>query len=106
MFLRAQYRVESDFVDFAEPVKPAWKLSRGESVKEGTFQFPVVPFLYERGWRQSFNANGFPGIDEEFRQVEESEGGVSSVYFSRGGGSIRFPNQAASTRPGMKNRSL
>lgn len=38
-------------------------------MKEGTFQTPVVPWLYERGWRQGFNANGFPGIDEEFRQV-------------------------------------
>jgi len=26
---------------------------------------PVVSFLYERGWRQSFNRGGFPGPDEE-----------------------------------------
>eukprot|EP00903_Cladosiphon_okamuranus_P020182 g18525.t1 len=73
-----KYRVESDFVDFAEPLKPAWKLSRGETVKEGTFQGPVTPFLYERGWRQSFNSNGFPGIDEEFRQVTEYFSGTGA----------------------------
>ncbi|CAN0169253.1 unnamed protein product [Scytosiphon promiscuus] len=59
------------FVDFADPPKAAWRLSRGESVKESTFQTPLVSWLYERGWRQGFNANGFPGIDEEFRQVTQ-----------------------------------
>lgn len=64
-----QYPIGTDFVDFAEPLKPTWSLSRGEAVKEGTFQTPLVSWLYERGWRQGFNANGFPGIDEEFRLV-------------------------------------
>eukprot|EP00904_Undaria_pinnatifida_P003185 jgi/Undpi1/12868/HiC_scaffold_7.g02535.m1 len=75
-------RVDNSYVDFVTTVKPAWRLSRGESVKEGTFQNPLVPWLYERGWRQGFNANGFPGIEEEFQQVERfflgtgSEGGT------------------------------
>lgn len=30
-----------------------------------TFKSPLVSFLYERGWRQSFNQSGFPGPDEE-----------------------------------------
>jgi ubiquinone/menaquinone biosynthesis C-methylase UbiE len=34
------------------------------------FRNPAVSFLYERGWRQQFNANGFPGIDKEFEEVE------------------------------------
>ncbi|CAM9144117.1 unnamed protein product [Ectocarpus fasciculatus] len=66
-----KYPIGTDFVDFAEPLKPTWSLSRGEAVKEGTFQTPLVSWLYERGWRQGFNANGFPGIDEEFRLVSE-----------------------------------
>ncbi|KAM7266933.1 hypothetical protein ACFE04_009099 [Oxalis oulophora] len=41
---------------------------------------PVVSFLYERGWRQSFNRSGFPGPDEEFIMAQEYfkpvEGGV------------------------------
>lgn len=68
----SQYQVGTDFVDFAEPPKPRWKLSRGETVKERTFQTPLVSWLYERGWRQGFNVNGFPGIDEEFRLVISS----------------------------------
>ncbi|CAN0152815.1 unnamed protein product [Pylaiella littoralis] len=66
-----KYQVGPDFVDFAEPAKPAWRLTRGETVKERTFQTPLVSWLYERGWRQSFNANGFPGIEEEFQLVSE-----------------------------------
>jgi len=31
-----------------------------------TFQNPLVSFAYERGWRQAFEANGFPGPDEEY----------------------------------------
>ncbi|CAM9328793.1 unnamed protein product [Ectocarpus sp. 13 AM-2016] len=66
-----KYPIGTEFVDFAEPLKPTWSLSRGEAVKEGTFQTPLVSWLYERGWRQGFSANGFPGIDEEFRLVSE-----------------------------------
>eukprot|EP00752_Nemacystus_decipiens_P011491 g10203.t1 len=73
-----KYRVEADFVDFAEPAKPRSELSRADSVKEGNYQGRVVPWLYERGWRQNFNAAGFPGIDEEFRQDGKSSGGGTS----------------------------
>merc|ERR1712039_1011854 len=31
-----------------------------------TFQSPLVSFAYERGWRQSFRAQGFPGPDDEY----------------------------------------
>ncbi|CAN4103599.1 unnamed protein product [Withania somnifera] len=41
---------------------------------------PVVAFLYERGWRQTFNQSGFPGADEEFDMAQEyfkvAKGGV------------------------------
>ncbi|KAH0742722.1 hypothetical protein KY290_030715 [Solanum tuberosum] len=53
-----------------------------ESKPTGTelFRSPVVSFLYERGWRQSFNRGGFPGPDEEFNMAQDyfkvAEGGV------------------------------
>jgi len=34
---------------------------------QALFQSPLVSFAYERGWRQAFEANGFPGPDEEYR---------------------------------------
>merc|ERR1711920_165090 len=40
---------------------------RGAGVE--TFRRPIVSWLYERGWRQSFSRAGFPGADEEFRQA-------------------------------------
>ncbi|KAK4257473.1 hypothetical protein QN277_007056 [Acacia crassicarpa] len=44
------------------------------------FRSPLVSFLYERGWRQSFNRSGFPGRDEEFKMAQEYfkpvEGGI------------------------------
>ncbi|PIM99536.1 Demethylmenaquinone methyltransferase [Handroanthus impetiginosus] len=41
----------------------------GESMPASTelFRFPLVSFLYERGWRQSFSIwGGFPGLEKEF----------------------------------------
>lgn len=35
------------------------------------FRSPLVSFLYERGWRQTFNRSGFPGPDEEFKLAQE-----------------------------------
>ena len=45
------------------------------------FRTPAMAFLYERGWRQNFNAAGFPGIDKEFAEAAEffapcADGGV------------------------------
>ncbi|GAB2289114.1 hypothetical protein Dimus_023416 [Dionaea muscipula] len=44
------------------------------------FQSPLVSFLYERGWRQSFSRSGFPGLEEEFNMAQEyfkpAEGGL------------------------------
>ncbi|GAB2289145.1 hypothetical protein Dimus_023448 [Dionaea muscipula] len=41
---------------------------------------PLVSFLYERGWRQSFTRSGFPGLEEEFNMAQEyfkpAEGGL------------------------------
>ncbi|KAI5654801.1 hypothetical protein M9H77_31988 [Catharanthus roseus] len=36
------------------------------------FRFPLVSFLYERGWRQSFSVfGGFPGPEEEFELIKD-----------------------------------
>ena len=40
------------------------------SMQTGIFRTPAMAFLYERGWRQNFDAMGFPGIDAEFEQVQ------------------------------------
>ena len=45
------------------------------------FRTPAMAFLYERGWRQNFNAAGFPGIEKEFAEAAEffapcADGGV------------------------------
>ncbi|KAL2468020.1 putative methyltransferase [Forsythia ovata] len=46
----------------------------GESMAASTelFRFPLVSFLYERGWRQSFSVlGGFPGPEKEFELVKD-----------------------------------
>jgi SAM-dependent methyltransferase len=35
------------------------------------FRTPIVPFLYERGWRDNFKRAGFPGIDAEYAEVAQ-----------------------------------
>ncbi|EWM24600.1 phosphatidylethanolamine n [Nannochloropsis gaditana] len=39
-------------------------------VTQELFRSPLTSFLYERGWRDNFKTAGFPGIDEEFRDLE------------------------------------
>ena len=51
------------------------------SMQTGLFRTPAMAFLYERGWRQNFQAMGFPGIDLEFAEAAEffalpADGGV------------------------------
>ncbi|PKI64715.1 probable flavin-containing monooxygenase 1 [Punica granatum] len=52
-------------------IKPPWT---------ELFRFPLVSFLYERGWRQNFKRGGFPGPDEEFEMAQRyfrpAEGGL------------------------------
>lgn len=50
------------------------------------FTSPAVSAAYERGWRQSFSAAGFPGIEKEYELVKEyfepavrAQGGAGSV---------------------------
>ncbi|XP_057794966.1 uncharacterized methyltransferase At1g78140, chloroplastic-like [Salvia miltiorrhiza] len=46
----------------------------GEPVVASTelFRFPLVSFLYERGWRQSFSVwGGFPGPEQEFELIKD-----------------------------------
>jgi SAM-dependent methyltransferase len=73
--------VYTDFLVEKEMDWSNWSFSPENLVMEGTFQSPLTSFLYERGWRSGFNANGFPGIEKEFEEVLEffkpvAEGGV------------------------------
>ncbi|XP_041019603.1 uncharacterized methyltransferase At1g78140, chloroplastic isoform X2 [Juglans microcarpa x Juglans regia] len=46
----------------------------GESMPASTelFRFPLISFLYERGWRQSFSVwGGFPGPEKEFELMKD-----------------------------------
>eukprot|EP00929_Paragymnodinium_shiwhaense_P075642 TRINITY_DN38699_c0_g1_i1.p1 TRINITY_DN38699_c0_g1~~TRINITY_DN38699_c0_g1_i1.p1 ORF type:complete len:456 (+),score=51.88 TRINITY_DN38699_c0_g1_i1:123-1490(+) len=45
--------------------------SSSGSLSTTTFQSPLVSFAYERGWRQSFEANGFPGPEEEYQMAKD-----------------------------------
>ncbi|XP_004299641.1 PREDICTED: uncharacterized methyltransferase At1g78140, chloroplastic [Fragaria vesca subsp. vesca] len=46
----------------------------GESMPASTefFRIPLISFLYERGWRQSFSVwGGFPGPEKEFELIKD-----------------------------------
>lgn len=63
--------------------------SRGPGVD--VFQSPLVSFLYERGWRQSFARAGFPGVEREFADAmafldRDGEPGGTLVDLSCGSG--------------------
>jgi hypothetical protein len=38
----------------------------GQPLRQELFRTPVVSYLYERGWRESFAQAGFPGIEKEY----------------------------------------
>ena len=54
-----------------DSVKATAAKSPAERVRMDTFQSPLVSFLYERGWRDSFKASGFPGVADEFVEVRD-----------------------------------
>ena len=81
--------------------KPWWQLSQRERVGSRLFQSPLLPFVYERGYRQNFENAGFPGPDKEYAEAEsfflegEGDGGSKVVLdLSCGSGfmSRRFIN--------------
>ena len=59
-----------------DEVREAW----ASRTKTQLFRSPFTAYLYERGWRQNFERAGFPGIDEEFAEVQTffapAQGGV------------------------------
>ncbi|KAJ8607692.1 hypothetical protein CTAYLR_007296 [Chrysophaeum taylorii] len=78
-------------------------LARSPSVRvqTDTFRSPLTAFLYERGWRQNFERNGFPGPDKEFAEAKEFFGDVGVlVDLSCGTGLMtrRFLKQLPETR--------
>lgn len=59
--------------------EPGRLLNRpGQPFGTSTFQNPLVSFAYERGWRRSFAASGFPGPEKEFEFAQN--------FFSDAGG--------------------
>ncbi|KMZ70428.1 Methyltransferase-like [Zostera marina] len=45
--------------------------SESKPIRSELFRNPLVSFLYERGWRQTFKQSGFPGRDEEFQMAQD-----------------------------------
>jgi DNA-directed RNA polymerase subunit RPC12/RpoP len=43
----------------------------GQPLRQELFRTPVVSYLYERGWRESFKQAGFPGIEKEYELAME-----------------------------------
>ena len=64
-------REEDTFLDLTIESRASSNSYIGTGIGVGlgveTFRSPIVSFLYERGWRQSFARAGFPGVDEEFK---------------------------------------
>ncbi|KAK7856207.1 putative methyltransferase, partial [Quercus suber] len=54
--------VSSGAKDYGAPMPPSTEF----------FRFPLISFLYERGWRQSFSIwGGFPGPEKEFELMRD-----------------------------------
>lgn len=54
-----------------DPSRIADEIRNTFSQQTGMFRSPLLPFLYERGWRQNFQRAGFPGIAKEFAEVQQ-----------------------------------
>ena len=62
------------YIDFTindEQERPLWDLSIREIVGQRFFQNPIISGIYERGYRQQFQIAGFPGIDKEWKEIEQ-----------------------------------
>ena len=49
----------------ADELRDVW----GSRMQTGLFRTPLMAFLYERGWRQQFEAAGFPGVEMEYAMM-------------------------------------
>lgn len=63
--------VEGLTKEVVRDVAKVFPRASGGAASVTTFQNPLVSFAYERGWRQNFQLNGFPGPDEEYRLAKE-----------------------------------
>ena len=62
------------YVDFTineEQERPLWELTQREIVGQNFFQNPIISGIYERGYRQQFQNAGFPGIEKEWKEIEQ-----------------------------------
>ena len=72
-FPELKYTVTSTYNDLtiaSEIDKPFSLLTNRERIGQNFFQNPIIPFVYERGYRQNFENAGFPGIVKEFEEVD------------------------------------
>lgn len=53
-----------------EQSRPLWELTQNEIVGQNFFQNPFISGIYERGYRQNFQNAGFPGIEKEYKEIE------------------------------------
>ena len=72
----------------------------GQPLRQELFRTPVVSYLYERGWRESFKQAGFPGIEKEYdlaMDFFEAARGKTVMDLSCGSGLMvrRFANSGA-----------
>lgn len=76
------YPVYNDFIDMvaAEERNQIPFFSPRAVVTQELFRSPLTSFLYERGWRQNFAVSGFPGIDQEFIDLENFMAPILANY--------------------------
>ncbi|GBG58747.1 hypothetical protein CBR_g147 [Chara braunii] len=76
---RRVYDASAGYVDLTV-LSESRQYTEDESSGTSIFRSPLVSFVYERGWRQSFASYGAPGVDEEFRRAQEylapAKGGI------------------------------
>ena len=62
-----------------------------QPLRQELFRTPLVSFLYERGWRNSFAQAGFPGIEKEYElamEFFENARGKTVMDLSCGSGAL------------------
>lgn len=69
-----KFAVKPAYLDLTiseEVDKPLWEITNRERISSRFFQNPLIPFLYERGYRQNFENAGFPGVEKEYAEAED-----------------------------------
>lgn len=67
---KKQYRGNETHIDLTA-ASGTKEYAESKPVSVELFRTPLVSFLYERGWRQSFLFGGFPGLEKEFELAKD-----------------------------------